>query len=93
MAIPPGGVSWVPEKMTSLMAPALRDRADCSPMAHLMASTTLLLPHPLGPAIQVTAPGNESTVFLAMDLKPLISTLCNFTPKVFSRARGFRQYG
>jgi len=69
----------VPEKMTSLMDAALSERFDCSPSAHRTASMILLFPHPLGPAMQVTPSAMGSDVFLAMDLKPLISTLFNFT--------------
>jgi hypothetical protein len=79
----PGDVSWVPEKITSLMDPALSDRFDCSPNAQRTASMILLLPHPLGPAIQVTPSATGNDVFFAMDLKPLISTLFNFTTFVY----------
>ena len=69
----------MPEKITSLMVPALSDRLDCSPRAQRTASMMLLLPHPLGPAMQVTPSAMGKDVFLAMDLKPLISILFNFT--------------
>jgi hypothetical protein len=62
------------------MDEARKDLADCSPSAHLAASMMLLLPHPLGPAMQVTPLEMASDIFFAMDLKPLISTLDNFTP-------------
>jgi hypothetical protein len=80
LAMELGPTSWVPEKITSFMDEARKDLADCSPSAHLAASMMLLLPHPLGPAMQVTPLEMASDIFFAMDLKPLISTLDNFTP-------------
>ena len=43
-----------PANITSLIDPVPRkDLTDCSPKTHRTASTTLLLPEPFGPTIQV----------------------------------------
>jgi len=91
LASEPGPASWVPENITSFMADALRDLADCSPRAHLTASMMLLLPHPLGPAMQVTPLDTARVVFFAIDLKPLISILDNFTPQALAELDGHRK--
>jgi hypothetical protein len=52
----------------------------------------LLLPHPFGPAIPVTPSDTDSTVFFAMDLNPLISTLDNFTPQGLAELDGHRKH-
>ena len=61
----------LPEKMTSVIVPSpLSDFTDCSPKTHLMASTTLLLPEPLGPTIPLIPFSNSKLVLSAKDLKP-----------------------
>src|SRR6185295_12486432 len=45
----------------------------CSPSTQVMASTTLLLPHPLGPTIAVTPVSNASSDRSGKLLKPAIS--------------------
>src|SRR4029077_18742714 len=45
----------------------------CSPSTHVMASATLLLPHPLGPTIAVTPWSNASSERSEKDLNPAIS--------------------
>src|SRR5439155_27014734 len=46
------------------------DSALCSPRAQRTASTTLLLPKPLGPTIAVIPGSTFTTVFCPNDLKP-----------------------
>src|SRR5438552_3130484 len=46
----------------------------CSPIAQRMASTTLLLPQPLGPTTPVMPSSKEKTMRSANDLNPVIST-------------------
>src|SRR5262249_51731833 len=75
-AKPIGGRFTVPLKMQSLMRPARRDLWLCSPRTQLMASTTLDLPQPFGPTMQVVpVPLKVTTVRSQNDLKPVISTL------------------
>ena len=75
-AMPMGGRLTVPLKMQSAMRSARRDLWLCSPSTQLMASTTLDLPQPLGPTMQVVpVPLNVTTVRSQNDLKPTISTL------------------
>ena len=65
----------VPAKMTSSMFSARSDLEDCSPSTHFMASTTLLLPHPLGPRRAATPSVNSICTLSAKDLNPKISRL------------------
>src|SRR5579863_7093942 len=75
-ARPIGGRFMVPLKMQSDMRPARRDLWLCSPSTQLMASTTLDLPQPFGPTMQVVPlPLKVTTVRSQKDLKPTISTL------------------
>src|SRR5438067_8787154 len=62
-----------PLKMTSAISPPRRLLADCSPRAHLTASTTLLLPEPLGPTTAVRPGGNAKAVLSAKLLNPTSS--------------------
>src|SRR3954463_878992 len=73
-AIPSAGRESVPEKMTSVISPPRSALADCSPSTQMMASSTLDLPHPLGPTTQVTPRWKLRTVLGAKDLKPMISS-------------------
>jgi hypothetical protein len=50
-------------------------------MTHLMASTILLFPHPLGPTTPLMPLGKDTIVFSENDLKPLSSNLLSFTLK------------
>src|SRR3978361_443290 len=69
-ARPSGGRPEVPAKMTSSILPPRSDFAPCSPITQARASTTLLLPEPLGPTMQVM-PGSSGRVGAeANDLKP-----------------------
>src|SRR5262249_19297307 len=75
-ARPIGGRLVVPLKMQSAMRSARSDLWLCSPSTHEIASTTLDLPHPLGPTMQVVpVPLKVTTVRSQNDLKPTISTL------------------
>src|ERR1700683_540505 len=74
-ARPIGGRLIVPLKMQSAMRSARKDLWLCSPSTQEMASTTLDLPHPFGPTMQVVpVPLNVTTVRSQKDLKPIIST-------------------
>ena len=74
-ASPIGGRFCVPLKMQSAMRSARRDLWLCSPSTQEIASTTLDLPHPLGPTMHVVPePLNVTTVRSQNDLKPTIST-------------------
>src|SRR6478609_1228802 len=69
-ARPSGARCEVPAKMTSSILPPRRLFAPCSPITQEMASTTLLLPEPLGPTTHVM-PGSKCRVVEdANDLKP-----------------------
>src|SRR5689334_23115480 len=65
---------WAPLKMTSSISSPRTDLYDCVPRTHLMASTTLDLPQPLGPTTPVTPVVKSNAVRLAKDLKPHISS-------------------
>src|SRR6478736_9119725 len=70
-ARPSGGRPEVPAKMTSSILPPRSDLAPCSPITHARASTTLDLPEPLGPTMQVMPGSSWSVVDDAKDLNPL----------------------
>src|SRR6266852_2703535 len=77
---PTGGRLVVPLKMQSAMRSARSDLWLCSPRTQEMASTTLDLPQPLGPTMQVVPdPLNVTTVRSQNDLKPTISTFRSFS--------------
>src|SRR6266478_1121158 len=79
-ASPRGGRLVVPLKMQSAMRSARSDLWLCSPRTQEMASTTLDLPQPFGPTIQVVPdPLNVTTVRSQNDLKPTISTFRSFS--------------
>ncbi len=63
-----------PLKMTSAISLPRRLLALCSPRTHLMASTTLLLPEPLGPTMAVMPGGKSKRVLSAKLLKPTSSS-------------------
>src|SRR6266704_1443136 len=70
-----GGRLVVPLNMQSAMRSARSDLWLCSPRTQEMASTTLDLPQPFGPTMQVVPdPLNVTTVRSQNDLKPTIST-------------------
>src|SRR5712692_7944514 len=79
-ARPSGGRLVVPLKMQSAMRSARSDLWLCSPRTQEMASTTLDLPQPFGPTMQVVPdPLNVTTVRSQNDLKPRISTFRSFS--------------
>src|SRR5690606_2404126 len=69
-ARPSGGRPEVPAKMTSSILPPRSDLAPCSPITQARASTTLDLPDPFGPTMQVIPGSSWSVVEEANDLKP-----------------------
>src|SRR6195952_4753187 len=77
-ALPSGPFVAVPAKMTSSILPPRSVLAPCSPMTQASASTTLLLPDPLGPTTQVTPCSNAKVVDVANDLKPLSVRLLRY---------------
>src|ERR1700682_340672 len=79
-ASPSGGRLVVPLKMQSAMRSARSDLWLCSPRTQEMASTTLDLPQPFGPTMQVVPdPLSVTTVRSQNDLKPTISTFRSFS--------------
>ena len=70
-ARPSGGRPDVPAKMTSSILPPRSDLAPCSPITQASASTTLDLPEPLGPTMQVMPGSSCRVVEEAKDLNPL----------------------
>ena len=78
-ARPSGGRPGVPAKMTSSIFPPRSALAPCSPSTQAIASTTLLLPEPLGPTTQVIPGSKRSVVGDAKDLKPLSVRLLRCT--------------
>ena len=77
LAMPEGRRAEEPLKMTSIIAPPRRLLADCSPRTHLMASTMLDLPQPLGPTMPVTGASKRISVLSAKDLNPASVSLLN----------------
>src|SRR5260370_11840727 len=81
-ASPSGERLVVPLKMQSAMRSARSDLWLCSPRTQEMASTTLDLPQPFGPTMQVVPdPLNVTTVRSQNDLKPTISTSRSFSKR------------
>src|ERR1700760_4317083 len=78
-ARPSGGREVVPAKMTSSILPPRSDLAPCSPMTQARASTTLDLPEPLGPTMQVIPGSSWRVVEEAKDLNPLRVRLFRYT--------------
>src|ERR1035441_8619635 len=74
--MPVGLRSRVPAKITSCIFTPRRERADCSPSTHEIASEILDLPQPLGPTMAaMPSPWNFSSVRSQKDLNPRI---CSF---------------
>src|SRR6476619_1261306 len=63
----------LPLKITSSILSPRRLLALCSPITHVIASATLLLPQPFGPTIAVTPLSKASSERSENDLKPWIS--------------------
>src|SRR3954452_12895738 len=78
-ARPSGGLPGGPAKVTSSLFPPRRDFAPCSPITQASASTTLDLPEPLGPTMQVMPGSSWSVVAEANDLKPRSVKLLRYT--------------
>ena len=72
------GLSEVPLNITSSMPVPLKLLAEVSPMTHFKASTTLDLPHPLGPTMPVNPLSIGKDVNSGKDLKQFISICLNF---------------
>src|SRR6188472_3692881 len=92
-ARPNGGRPEVPAKMTSSILPPRRLFAPCSPITHASASTTLDLPEPLGPTMQVMPGSSCNDVDEAKDLNPLRVRLFryNVAPRLDSTAAALRR--
>ena len=67
--------------MTSSILPPRSDLAPCSPMTQASASTTLDLPEPLGPTMQVMPGSRRMWVAEAKDLKPFRVRLLTYTTR------------
>ena len=81
-ARPSGARPEVPAKMTSSILPPRSDFAPCSPITQARASTTLDLPEPFGPTMQVM-PGSKFIVVAdANDLKPRSVMLFRYKAKL-----------
>src|ERR1700674_5855595 len=92
-ASPSGGRLVVPFKMQSAIRSARSDLWLCSPRTQEMASTTLDLPQPLGPTMQVVpVPLKVTVVRSQKDLKPAISTFRSLS-KLSSLYPPPRQHG
>src|SRR5512144_2178305 len=78
-ARPSGGRPEVPAKMTSSILPPRRDLAPCSPITQASASTTLDLPEPFGPTMQVMPGSSCRVVAEANDLNPRSVRLLRYT--------------
>src|SRR6201995_4126432 len=68
-ARPSGGRDAVPAKTTSSILPPRRVLTPCSPITQEKASTTLDLPDPLGPTMQVMPGSKRRVVAEAKDLQ------------------------
>src|SRR5690242_19007142 len=77
-ARPSGGRPAVPAKITSSIEPPRSDFAPCSPITQARASTTLDLPDPLGPTMQVIPGSRRRWLDDAKDLKPFIVRLLTY---------------
>src|SRR5690242_5773484 len=69
--------------MTSSILPPRSDLAPCSPITQARASTTLDLPEPLGPTMQVIPGSRRRWVAEAKDLKPFRVRLLTYTNPSF----------
>src|SRR5215207_5994926 len=85
-ARPRGGRPDVPAKMTSSILPPRSDLAPCSPITHARASTTLDLPEPLGPTMQVMPGSSWRVVEEAKDLNPFRVRLFRYKVRLLSPA-------
>src|SRR5689334_6328437 len=71
-----GGLSAVPEKITSSILLERKALTRCSPRTQRMASMMLDLPQPLGPTTEVMpSPGKFTSTLFAKDLNPKMRSL------------------
>ncbi len=89
-ARPSGGRPDVPAKMTSSILPPRSDLALASPITQARASTTLDLPEPLGPTMQVIPGSSWSVVADAKDLNPFRVRLLRYNAGLHHRWSGYR---
>src|SRR5689334_379952 len=81
----------LPWKMMSCMCSPRRLLALCSPSTQVMASTTLLLPQPLGPTMAVTPRSKARSARSGKLLNPEISRRCS---RIYGRpCAGYRRDG
>jgi hypothetical protein len=81
----PRAIETEPLKMRSSPRLPRIDLIDCSPKTKRNASATFDLPDPFGPTMPVIAVENSRSLFLANDLKPLISRDFKYMQKDGSR--------
>src|SRR3954468_24857874 len=86
-ARPRGGRPEVPAKMTSSILPPRRDFAPCSPITQASASTTLDLPEPFGPTMQVIPGSSRRVVEEAKDLNPFRVRLFRYNAGLLTNRR------
>src|SRR6266852_3518775 len=86
-ARPSGGREAVPAKTTSSILPPRRVFTPCSPITQEKASTTLDLPDPLGPTMQVIPGSKRRVVAEANDLKPRRVRVFRYTYRLPSPSR------
>src|SRR3954464_7865259 len=92
-ARPSGARPAVPAKMTSSIFPPRRLLAPCSPITQARASTTVDLPEPLGPTMQVMPGSSCSVVDEAKDLNPLRVRLFRYNGAPHAGATGWAVLG
>src|ERR1041384_6352181 len=92
-ARPSGGRPAVPAKMTSSILPPRRLLAPCSPITHASASTTLDLPEPFGPTMQVIPGSSWSVVAEAKDLNPFRVRLFRYNVGLLGVRQGVKACG
>src|SRR5205814_1662360 len=83
----------LPLKITSSIRSPRRLFALCSPITHVMASATLLLPHPFGPTMAVTPLSKASSERSEKDLKPWISRRSRRMSYTTGMEIGCRRFG
>src|SRR3712207_2966741 len=92
-ARPSGARPDVPAKMTSSILPPRRLLAPCSPITQARASTTLDLPEPLGPTMQVMPGSSCMVVEDAKDLNPLRVRLFRYNAGSSPSGSGTENWG
>src|SRR5215469_1961416 len=96
-ARPSAGRPEVPAKTTSSILPPRRGLTPCSPITQENASTTLDLPEPFGPTMQVIPGSNRIVVADANDLNPrrvrVFRYTCRLLPSLWPHGRDRRYAG